>query len=160
MIKFVLLVIFIGYASAQNCSDATCDHGRCKVANDSYSWCQCDEVYVTHPADSPVECNYKQKDGRIAFPIEFFTFAAGGGYWYIGDTDTAVGQLIYCIVGMVALCIVTCIFAATCKDAGMFFVGIYAAFWVIGGIIWWIYSLVDIGKGNATDENGVAIYAL
>jgi len=147
-----------------NCTDSLCNYnGRC---NDEKTECVCDKGYITFESSDGTQCNYQQKNTLTAFLLEFFLGAeAGAGYFYIGQTGMAVGQLLLFWVGLVPLCLILCCGVVSSEKLDSGCVGItfavfgclYVVGWFVGILAWWIYALVTIGQGSVHDGNGAPI---
>jgi len=133
---------------------------------DSLGECRCHDGFVTFyefdysDINSTIaECNYKQKDGLIAFVLALFLPEVGASYFYLEDIAMGVGQLVYFIPG---ICVVVCIVMALMKAdlntgnwGGTCCGACFVVLWVIGFIIWWAYAWVSMATGSALDLNGV-----
>jgi hypothetical protein len=142
-----------------NCTEEYCSYrGRCDI---SQTKCICDDGYITF-GKTDKECNYKQKETLVAFLLEFFLgLESGAGYFYLGQTDMGIGQLVLFWLGFIPFCFIVCCSIGS-SDTNKGGVGICCAylyaFALIFAIIgWWIAALVTIGTGKVTDGNGAPI---
>lgn len=164
--SIILLIVFALFVVASNargnCTNDFCNyHGIC---DDTDTHCVCNSGYITFESKDFTECNYQQKNTLIAFLLEFFLGYAACGYFYLGQINLAVGQLIFNFVGLIPICIFACcgVFALVkeCEGCGIFLYSLsicYVLGWTCGTFIWWVYALVVIAQGSILDGNGATI---
>lgn len=84
-------------------------------------------------------------------------FYFGGAQWYLDNVGLAVGELVYCIGGIILMCILMFIASWHYGDKGAAHVWLIFFLWLFGGIVWWFTEIIIIASGNATDGNGVPL---
>jgi len=153
-----------GYYSSKssNCTDySDCNYnGVCTKEKT----CRCNDGYITFPEDNESGCNYKQKNTLTAFLLQFFLGGfSGAGYFYLDVIPYGVGELFLFWGFFFCICIFACCLIASVKNGNddntclSILVSLFGCLWIIGILVWWIYSLVTIANGSQLDGNGAPI---
>jgi hypothetical protein len=121
--------------------------------------CKCNDGYVTYPSNHVTGCNYKQKSTLVAFLLQFFLgFISGAGYFYLGQTELGLGQLFLFWGGTILSLFFACCSCSEKSDSNEEI--LYKCVLYMGCIIWYMYSLAEIGGGITKDGNGAPIASL
>lgn len=178
-ICFALFAVFATTVSAFTCTgpESCSYHGNCITKNNA-SVCLCDEDWVTYDGngqydpntvypDDVARCNHKKKSKLTAFLLELLLpliGVDGVGWLTIGHIAMGVCRMLYAVVGIIVLCFFFCCFVcagASESDAGMGVVGCgmacFSCLWVIGYIIWWLWSVIVIATDKVDDWDGVPL---
>lgn len=133
------------------CSGTTCPNGMC----DTTGRCFCNDKYTTFEPPAGVQCNYKQKSRYGALLLEFFVgMETGAGYFYLGYTDLGVGQLVLFFPTMIFICIMFCCCAAAKTEKLALFGGVFTCAWFLGSFAWWLFAVIQMGRGEIMESNG------
>lgn len=133
------------------CSSTTCPNGMCDTTNR----CFCNDKYTTFQPEAGVQCNYRQKSRYGALLLEFFVgMEAGAGYFYLGYTGLGVGQLILFFPAMIVICVLLCCCAAAKQEKLSVLIGVFSCLWFFGSFAWWLYAVIQMGRGEITEANG------
>jgi hypothetical protein len=142
MIKFVLIIVFLTYVSAQNCTNELCGHGKC-VENE----CVCDKGWLTF--NNSLDCEYEQKKQTIAFIKEFFLGIFGEGYDYLGYTSAGEWQRRMTLINFWCWLVGD---AYKIQFLSIFSIVLFSIF--LGS---WVTFLTKIGTNEVTDSLGMPL---
>jgi len=146
-------------AELQNCNIKTClpKFGVC----DSKTSCVCNEGYANVPQiTQDFACGYKQKKQIVTFFLEMFIL--GAGHIYRGSIIIGVLKMLFVLLFpclLLVLVFMGIIVESDIKSQTCFLVSSIAVsfFYLITVLIWYIYDLVNIGRNDYTDGNGVPL---
>lgn len=136
-------------------------HGQC---TSDRTECVCDDEYATFPVDSEHLCNYKRKSKLAAFLLQFF-LGNGVGHFYVGRISEGMaffwtvgyGFIVSgCFLGCCIYCICSGIFDS--EKSATFVVSCLGVCFILIAFAIWIWLLVQFGRGDITDSNGVTLY--
>lgn len=160
--------------NSTTCHDVTtCDgNGMCYPKPVDGHMCKCSNSYATHECDEGTECCYKRKSQLTAFMLQLFLGLVGAGDFYLENISwglasiglTTGGFCGACIVPLIVSCCICpvlkkcgCSCAADDEDGEgtqslIYFLYCCCAVAVFGIDL---YRIIQIGRGEVTDGNGV-----